>query len=307
MTSKDALLFTPTANIEMRNRWTKAEPLHGMDVANRGWRPESWVFPELIGVSGMKASSYNYNLWKEYTTHRSPKIREKLLVQYLPLVKYVAGKMMFSLPTCVDYNDLLSAGVMGLIGALERFKPEQGVKFETFVLPRIKGAILDELRTLDWAPRSLRSKARLVEKVSEQLEKDLGRTASSYEIANKLNMDVGEYGGVLMELSKASLLSLDGSRVEESEQLTSMYDLLENPQSDNPLRSLENTELKGLLIKAIEHLNEQEKIVMALYYYEELTLKEIGQVLNITESRVSQIHSKALETLKSSLESEVLN
>ncbi|MFQ5648468.1 MAG: FliA/WhiG family RNA polymerase sigma factor [bacterium] len=255
----------------------------------------------------MKASSYNYNLWKEYTTHRSPKIREKLLVQYLPLVKYVAGKMMFSLPTCVDYNDLLSAGVMGLIGALERFKPEQGVKFETFVLPRIKGAILDELRTLDWAPRSLRSKARLVEKVSEQLEKDLGRTASSYEIANKLNMDVGEYGGVLMELSKASLLSLDGSRVEESEQLTSMYDLLENPQSDNPLRSLENTELKGLLIKAIEHLNEQEKIVMALYYYEELTLKEIGQVLNITESRVSQIHSKALETLKSSLESEVLN
>lgn len=254
----------------------------------------------------MKAS-YNYNLWQEYTTHRNLKTREKLLVQYLPLVKYVAGKMMFSLPTCVDYNDLLSAGVMGLIGALERFKPEQGVKFETFVLPRIKGAILDELRTLDWAPRSLRSKARLVEKVNEELEKDLGRAASSQEIADKLDMDIEEYGEVLFELSKASLLSLDGSRVEENEQLTSMYDLLENPKSDNPLGSIEHTEMKGLLISAIEDLNEQEKIVMALYYYEELTLKEIGQVLNITESRVSQIHSKALESLKNALESEVLN
>jgi len=255
----------------------------------------------------MKASSYNYNLWQEYTTYRNPKVREELLVKYLPLVKYVAGKMMFSLPTCVDYNDLMSAGVMGLIGALERFKPEQGVKFETFVLPRIKGAILDELRTLDWAPRSLRSKARQVEKASEQLEKVLGRAASSQEIASKLDMEIGEYGGVLMELSKASLLSLDGSRVEDNDQLTSMYDLLENVQSDNPLESIENTELKALLVHAIELLNEQEKIVMALYYYEELTLKEIGQVLNITESRVSQIHSKALETLKSSLETEVLN
>jgi len=108
-------------------------------------------------------SSYNYSLWKEYTATRTLQTREKLLTKYLPLVKYVTGKMMFSLPTCVDYNDLLSAGVMGLIGALERFNPEQGVKFETFVLPRIKGAILDELRTLDWAPRSLRSKARMVD------------------------------------------------------------------------------------------------------------------------------------------------
>ena len=139
--------------------------------------------------------------------------------------------MMFSLPTCVDYNDLLSAGVMGLIGALERFKPEQGVKFETFVLPRIKGSILDELRTLDWAPRSLRSKARMVERASEHLEKELGRSACGQEIANELNMNMQEYGGVLQELSKASLLSLDGSRVEENEQITSMYDLLENPQS----------------------------------------------------------------------------
>jgi len=214
---------------------------------------------------------------------------------------------MFSLPACVDYNDLLSAGVMGLIGALERFNPEQGVKFETFVLPRIKGSILDELRTLDWAPRSLRSKARMVERVNEQLEKELGRSASNQEIANKLDMKIEDYGGVLLELSKASLLSLDGSRVEDNDQITSMYDLLENTQSDNPYFSLEHIETKKLLIKAIEGLNEQEKIVMALYYYEELTLKEIGQVLSITESRVSQIHSKALDGLKGVLQSEVLN
>ena len=252
-------------------------------------------------------SSYNYSLWKEYTATRTLQTREKLLTKYLPLVKYVTGKMMFSLPACVDYNDLLSAGVMGLIGALERFNPEQGVKFETFVLPRIKGAILDELRTLDWAPRSLRSKARMVERVNQQLEKELGRSASNQEIANKLDMKIEDYGSVLLELSKASLLSLDGSRVEDNDQITSMYDLLENVQSDNPYFSLEHIETKKLLIKAIEGLNEQEKIVMALYYYEELTLKEIGQVLSITESRVSQIHSKALDGLKGALESEVLN
>ncbi len=254
----------------------------------------------------MKASS-NHHLWQEYTTHHSMKTRERLLVTYLPLVKYIAGKMMFTLPTCVDYNDLLSAGVMGLIGALERFNPEQGVKFETFVLPRIKGAILDELRTLDWAPRSLRSKARMVERASERLEKGLGRSATGHEIAEELDMNIEEYGTVLRELSKASLLSLDGSRVEDSEQVTSMYDLLENEHSDNPLSSLETMEMKGLLVKAIEELNEQEKIVMALYYYEELTLKEIGQVLSITESRVSQIHSKAIENLKGALACEVIN
>ena len=255
----------------------------------------------------MMKSAYNCSMWQEYTINRNPQIREQLLIQYLPLVKYVAGRMMFSLPTCVDYNDLLSAGVMGLIGALERFKPEQGVKFETFVLPRIKGSILDELRTLDWAPRSLRSKARRVEKASEYLEKELGRSASGQEIADELNMNVQEYGGVLRELSKASLLSLDGSRVEENEQITSMYDLLENSQSVNPQNSLETTEMKDLLVEAIEGLNEQEKIVMALYYYEELTLKEIGQVLNITESRVSQIHSKSLGSLKGALQAEVMN
>lgn len=251
--------------------------------------------------------TYNYSLWKEYRLHKDLQSREQLLLKYLPLVKYVASKMMFSLPNCVDYNDLMSAGVMGLIGALERFNPDQGVKFETFVLPRIKGAILDELRTLDWAPRSLRSKARLVEKTSERLEKELGRAVSGQEIADAMDMEIDEYGGVMLELSKASLLSLDGSRLEENENFTSMYDLVEDSESDRPNSSLENEEMKKVMMLAIDNLNEQEKLVMALYYYEELTLKEIGQVLNITESRVSQIHSKAIMNLKSALAEEVLN
>jgi RNA polymerase sigma factor for flagellar operon FliA len=254
----------------------------------------------------MKWSSQR-NLWKEYQRSHNLKIREVLLVKYLPLVKYVAGKMMFTLPSSVDYNDLFSAGIMGLIGALERYDPDQGVKFETFVLPRIKGAILDELRTLDWAPRSLRSKARKVERTSQQLEKELGRQATHHEIANVLNMDISEYDGVLRDLTMASLLSLDGSKSEESDYLNSMYDLVENTQSDNPLQSIEHEEMKKLLLEAIENLSEHEKVVMALYYYEELTLKEIGQVLSITESRVSQIHSKAVDNLKNILEKEILS
>lgn len=251
--------------------------------------------------------AYNYSLWTEYRLHKDLQSRETLLLKYLPLVKYVASKMMFSLPTCVDYNDLMSAGVMGLIGALERFNPDQGVKFETFVLPRIKGAILDELRTLDWAPRSLRSKARAMERTSERLEKKLGRSATGQEVADALNIGVQEYGGVMLELSKASLLSLDGSRVEDTDNFTSMYDLVEDSHTDSPNGNIENEEMKKLMVLAIENLNEQEKMVMALYYYEELTLKEIGQVLSITESRVSQIHSKAIESLKSALSEEVLN
>lgn len=255
----------------------------------------------------MMDTSATYKLWHDYTMSRNLQTREVLLLKYLPLVKYVAGKMMFSLPTCVDYNDLMSAGMMGLIGALDRFDPEHGVKFETFVLPRIKGAILDELRALDWAPRSLRSKARMVERVSEGLEKELGREATDQEVAEEMSMGIEDYGNFRVELSKASLLSLDGSRSEDNEQVTSMYDLLENPESVDPQSDLETTEMKTLLVNAIEGLNEQEKIVMALYYYEELTLKEIGQILSITESRVSQIHSKSVGKLKGALETEVLN
>ncbi|KAA3615482.1 MAG: FliA/WhiG family RNA polymerase sigma factor [Calditrichaeota bacterium] len=244
-------------------------------------------------------------LWKAYLADGEADVREQLLSKYLPLVKYVAGKMMISLPSSVDYEDLVSSGVIGLIGALDRFDPTMGVKFETFVLPRIRGAILDELRKLDWAPRSLRSKARKFDRAMNELERELGRSVNEEEIMERLEMPEKEFIALIRDINTASLVSLDGPGVDDSEQSTSMYDVVEDLKSSNPYSTMESDEVKTLLVRTIERLPEQEKIVMALYYYEELTLREIGQVLNITESRVSQVHSKAVSTLRNLLAEEL--
>jgi RNA polymerase sigma factor for flagellar operon FliA len=253
------------------------------------------------------ANTTQDNLWGDYLTSQEPEVRERLLLKYLPLVKYVAGKIMANLPSSVSYDDLVSAGVIGLIGALDRFDPAVGVKFETFVLPRIRGAILDELRKLDWAPRSLRSKARKLERTVSELERELGRSVTDVEIAERLHLSSDEFTSFLREVNSTSLVSLDIVGSEDQERIVSMYDVLENPLADNPLKDIEREEVKMLLVKSIEQLPEQEKIVMALYYYEELTLREIGQVLNITESRVSQIHSKAVNALRAHLAQELLS
>lgn len=247
------------------------------------------------------------DLWDEYLDTQKPQARDKLLLKYLPLVKYVAGKMMVSLPSSVDYDDLVSAGVIGLIGALERFDPTMGVKFETFVLPRIRGAILDELRKMDWAPRSLRAKARKLERTIAELERELGRAVSDEEVAKRLHMNTDDFVSFLREVNSTALVSLDGTDNEDAERTSTMYDVVENQLADNPFKNIEKDEIKKLLIQTIENLPEQEKIVMALYYYEELTLREIGQVLHITESRVSQIHSKAIESMRAILGKELLS
>ena len=245
-------------------------------------------------------------LWMRYAETKDPRLREELVVRYLPLVKYVAGRMMQTLPNSVDFNDLISAGVVGLIGAMERFDPTMGVKFETFALPRVRGAILDELRLLDWAPRSLRSKARKFERAAHELEKSLGRMASKEEVANKLDMDPNDLRAFLRDLNSASLLSLDGISSEDDERGAGLYEIVRDPLAETPLDAIEREEMKHVLVEAINELPDQEKLVLALYYYEELTLKEIGQVLGITESRVSQIHTKAVATLRLRLREEVL-
>jgi len=246
-------------------------------------------------------------LWKSYVLTRNPEIKEKLLVHYLPNVKYVASRMLMTLPSSVEYDDLVSSGLLGLIGSVDRFDPEQGVKFETFVLPRIKGAILDELRTLDWAPRSLRSKARAMDRAIVDMERELGRSVSDIEVADRLEMSHLEFSSLQREITSASLLSLDGSLREDSENGTCMYDVVENPLAESPLLTIENEELKGLLVEVINEMPEQERLVISLYYYEELTLREIGNVMDITESRVSQIHTKAVGGLKSKLMNEVIS
>lgn len=250
-------------------------------------------------------NSKQQDLWQKYLDGGDESVREQLLLEYLPLVKYVAGRMMANLPGSVDYDDLVSAGVIGLIGALDRFNPNLGVKFETFVLPRIRGAILDELRKLDWAPRSLRSKARRFERALNDLERELGRSVTDAEVMERLEMPDKEYVALIRDINNASMISLDGGNAEDTDQSTSMYDVVEDVLSDNPYKAIEKDQIKALLIKTIEKLPEQEKIVMALYYYEELTLREIGQVLNITESRVSQIHSKAVGSLRMLLSEEL--
>ncbi|MBD3290115.1 FliA/WhiG family RNA polymerase sigma factor [candidate division KSB1 bacterium] len=246
-------------------------------------------------------------LWENYATTHNPEIKDTLVLKYMPIVKYVASKMLMTLPSSVDYNDLVSAGILGLIGAMDRFDIRQGVKFETFVLPRIRGAILDELRTLDWAPRSLRSKARKLERTVNSLEKELGRVATDEEVVNRLDMKLDDYYYIQKEINSAALLSLDGSIHDESDSNTSMYDMIENPIAENPLASIENHEMKKVLLNVIDNLPEQEKLVISLYYYEELTLREIGQVMDITESRVSQIHTKAISNLKHKMHDEIMN
>ena len=240
-------------------------------------------------------------LWEVYVQTKNPAIKEKLLIHYLPVVKYVVGRMIVNLPNSVSYDDMVSAGTMGLLAAIDRFDPALGVKFETYVVPRIRGAILDELRALDWVPRSIRSKARKLEKAIMTVEAQLGRTATAEEIAKELQMDLEEYEEMLSKISGNVIFSLDREIIDSGEGTGSLYDLIRNARSEDPSQQLEEEELQNMLVEFLNSLPENEKLVLALYYYEDLTLKEIGLVMNVSESRVSQIHTKAIKRLQKKL------
>jgi RNA polymerase sigma factor for flagellar operon FliA len=237
--------------------------------------------------------------WEKYWSHQDSKSREQLLSNYLPLVKNVAGRMAAGFPRSVDINDLVNTGVIGLVEAFNNFDPERGVKFETFAVPRIRGAILDELRALDWAPRSTRAKARNIDKALKVLESRLGRGPNSGELADELDISVNELYSARKDISAASLLSLDEVifREDDNRQVPRI-ETIENPDCENVLSDMEKDELKLFLTESISFLSEQERLVVSLYYYEELTLKEIGEIMMISESRVSQIHTKAVQRLR---------
>jgi RNA polymerase sigma factor for flagellar operon FliA len=239
--------------------------------------------------------------WEAYTQSRSPEMREKLLLQYLPLVRRVAGRMLGTLPRSVRLDDLVSAGVMGLLSSVDNFDPTLGIKFETFAMNRVRGAMVDSLREMDWVPRSVRQKARQLERAVEELTQKLGRMPDDPEICDRLGLTVDGYRNLLEEVNVTVLLSLDDAFPTLEGDSTALGDVTSDPNAETSQDRVEEMELCGLLVDNLKLLPEQEKLVLALYYYEELTLKEIGEVLKLTESRVSQIHSKAILKLRSSV------
>jgi len=237
--------------------------------------------------------------WLRYQRSGDSETRARLLRQYLPLVRNVAGRMAIGFPRSVELSDLINTGVIGLVEAFKNFDPARGVKFETYAVPRIRGAILDELRALDWVPRSTRARSREIEKALNALENDYGRPPTNAELANKLGCTVTELMLAIGDASNSSLLSLDETiyREEDNHQVPRI-ETVKDVNCVSALGDLEKNELKAFLVTAIDRLTDQEKLVIALYYFEELTLKEIGEVMSISESRVSQIHTKAVIKLR---------
>jgi RNA polymerase sigma factor FliA len=245
------------------------------------------------------------SLWRQYRTKPGDKaLRDRLILTYAPLVKYVAGRLGSGLPAHVDDDDLISYGLLGLIGAIERYDPDRDVKFETYAIARIKGSIIDELRAMDWVPRSVRARARDIERAIAELERKLHRAPTDEEIAEKIGVTTGDLEDSLTDISRSSIAALDELWTVNTggggDQIA-LIDTIEDTDAPDPQGSLSETEMKEAIGEAIARLPEREKLVVTLYYYEELTLREIGEVLGVTESRVSQLHTKAVLRLKARL------
>jgi RNA polymerase sigma factor for flagellar operon FliA len=242
-------------------------------------------------------------LWHDFKATGEGQLRERLILHYSPLVKYVAGRVGVGLPPNIEQADLVSYGIFGLIDAIEKFDLDRAIKFETYAISRIKGAIIDELRAIDWIPRSVRYKAREVEKAYAALEAKLHRTPTEAEVAGELGIGLDELHTIFSQVSFVNVIALDellnvgGERGDK----LSLVDTLEDTKAEDPVEVFETEETKYLLSRAINTLPEREKIVVTLYYYEGLTLAEIGQVLGVTESRICQMHTKAVLQLRAKL------
>ncbi|HEX3033450.1 MAG TPA: RNA polymerase sigma factor WhiG [Bacillota bacterium] len=242
-------------------------------------------------------------LWIRYKDQKDVQAREDLILAYAPLVKYVAGRLAIGLPANVQRDDLYSYGIFGLMEAIERFDHQRGIKFETYAIARVRGAILDGLRAMDWVPYSVRQKARQLEKMYSEMEAKLGRAATDTEICSALEITMSQFHKMLLETGSTTVLSLDeqvGGEGGDNEGIK-LLDIIQDHQAQDPNSVAEYAEIKSMLAEAIDKLPERERLVIALYYYEGLTLKEIGQVLGVTESRISQMHAKAILRLRGRL------
>lgn len=257
-----------------------------------------------MSLKTKKTSEQIKKIWFNYQHSHDPEIRKGLIIQYLPLVRYVVDRLpLVNLPS-LSVEDLISSGIVGLIKALDNFNQGRGVKFQTYAIPRIRGAIIDELRSLDWIPRSLRRKAHLLEQTYLLLESKFNRAVTDKELAAALNIKMEDLQQLRMQITYFPLLSLYCTQ--KSEKGTDidgspLVDIIPLPEADNPLKMVEKKEIEENMKRIIDQLSEREKQVIILYYYEELTLREIGEILKVSESRVCQIHSKAIVCMRAKL------
>jgi RNA polymerase sigma factor for flagellar operon FliA len=241
-------------------------------------------------------------MWKKYKRTKSQSLREEIVKKYLYLVKYVAGRVAIGLPPNVEFNDLVSYGILGLFDAITKYDVSQGNKFETYAVSRIRGSIMDELRKLDWAPRLLRKKAREIDKKCKELEEKNGRLATDTELAKALRISTEELNDIYNDLNSTTFLSLDEVwQNDDGNKPISRLQTIEDSLVTNQFSYVHQNEVKELLAEAIDVLPEKEKLVIILYYYEDLTLREIGEILDVSESRICQIHTKVITRLRALL------
>ncbi|MEZ0392360.1 MAG: FliA/WhiG family RNA polymerase sigma factor [Pseudobdellovibrionaceae bacterium] len=227
--------------------------------------------------------------------------KDKLILEYAPLIKFIAQKIAVRLPSNIELDDLISSGVIGLMDAIDKYDPTRDNKFKTYAEFRIRGAILDELRAQDWVPRSIRDKAKLLDKTMVNLEAEIGRVPTDEEVAKALNLNIDEFHDLLNQVRPVSLLSIDESQTFSNVDKKSILNILEGCKLNNPFNQLNVKTVKDIVTQAIEELPERQRLVLSLYYYEDLNLKEIGKVLRVTESRVSQLHAQAVSRLRNKL------
>ena len=250
---------------------------------------------------GMSNNSALLRKYKEEPKQITPAQKDQLILEYAPLIKFIAQKIAVRLPSNIELDDLISSGVIGLMDAIDKYDPTRDNKFKTYAEFRIRGAILDELRAQDWVPRSVRDKAKLLDRTVIELEAELGRSASDEEVSARLNMTMDEFYDLVNQVRPVSVLSIDDSATFSNVDKKSILNLLEATKLNNPFTQLNMKSVKDIVTKAIEDLPERQRLVLSLYYYEDLNLKEIGKVLRVTESRVSQLHAQAIQRLRAKL------
>jgi len=239
---------------------------------------------------------------KDYRSTLDPKVKDEIVVEYAPLIKYIAQKIASRLPANIELDDLMSCGVIGLMDAIEKFDPTRDNKFKTYAEFRIRGAILDELRAQDWVPRSIREKAKVIDRAYSKLESEFGRPATDEEMCKELSLTKEEFHDMLNKAKSVSMLNIDDSATFNRNDKRTMAGMNEESKHVNPFTAVSNKNFRDKIKEGISQLPEKQRLVLSLYYYEDLNLKEIGQVLDVTESRVSQLHTQAVAKLKAKLQ-----